>query len=134
MSHHRIDDRDAAAVDREMRELVLDKLYEIHTGQRIIIRALAALHSQGDALMAVSKELQDALDRIDSATTAIGTRVTTIADQVKTGMSQQEVNDVVTKLNAEADKLNSIAADPNNPVPANVASPSQGGTESGMST
>lgn len=103
--------------------LIFKELREINQSLARLARVMLAMHNQGDALMSISREMQDALTRIDNATSLIGDRVAKVADQIRTGMTEAEVNDVVAKLNAEADKLNQIASDPNNPVPAVVIEP-----------
>lgn len=93
-----------------------------------LMRGVAALHNQGGEIMAISKELQDALASIDSATNTVAARITDLSGQISTGMTDADVAAVVSQLNAEASKLNSIAADPNNPVPPAAASTSAGTT------
>jgi hypothetical protein len=97
------------------------RLQDISSTLHVLMRVVAALHKQGDALMAVSQEMATALASIDTATTAVGDRIAALALQITTDMSQAEVSSIVTQLNSDAAKLTSIAADPNNPVPPSAA-------------
>ena len=101
-------------------DLLMWHQQEIKRSLAALLRGVAALHTQGDKIMAISKELQDAMAAIDDATNAVATRITDLSGQISTGMSQADVDAVVAQLNTEATKLNTIAADPNQPVPPSV--------------
>lgn len=98
-------------------DLLMWHQQEIKRNLNALTRGVAALHIQGDKIMAISKELQDAIAAIDAATNNVAARITDLSGQITTGMSQADVDAVVAQLNTEATKLNTIAADPNNPVP-----------------
>lgn len=98
-------------------DLLMWHQQEIKRNLSALLRGVAALHTQGDKIMAISQELQDAMAAIDTATNNVAQRITDLSGQISTGMSQADVTAVVSQLNAEATKLNTIAADPNNPVP-----------------
>ncbi len=102
--HHHYDDRDP-------------HLQEISRALHTITTSLAALHAQGEALMAVSQELKDAMKKVDVATTALGARFQALADRLVNDPSPAEVAQVAAEISADADKLNAIGADPTNPVP-----------------
>lgn len=82
-----------------------------------ILTHVRAIEAQGERLMAASQEIRDAMGRIDAATNTIATRLQTLADQIKAGMTPAEVQEVVTGLQAEATKLEGLGANPENPVP-----------------
>lgn len=65
----------------------------------------------------VPQELTDALARINTETDNLAVTVTALRDQIKTTMTTQEVADVTSGLNAVADRLKGIGADPSEPVP-----------------
>jgi hypothetical protein len=92
----------------------LQKLLRMSQALRL---ALAEFTPVGDIAMAISQALTDALAAVDKATNDVAARVTTLAGQIGTGMTQAEVDSVVAQLNTEATKLEGIAADPNQPVP-----------------
>jgi uncharacterized phage infection (PIP) family protein YhgE len=85
----------------------------------------------GAQLLMVSQETKDVLDRVDAATTRIGTEVTEAAaeitklkDLIATGMTSAEVADVNARLTATADSLktagdalDAIGSNPDQPVP-----------------
>jgi len=103
--------------DTQKLDLLMWHQQEIKRDLAALLRGVAALHSQGDKIMAISKELQDAMAAIDTATNTVAARITDLSSQISTGMTQADVDTVVAQLNSEATKLNTIAADPNNPVP-----------------
>lgn len=106
-------------VDQKL-DLLMWHQQEIKRDLSALLRGVAALHTQGDSIMAISKELQDAMAAIDDATNTVAARISDLSGQITTGMSQADVDAVVAQLNAEATKLNTIAADPNQPVPPSV--------------
>lgn len=106
-------------VDQKL-DLLMWHQQEIKRSLGALLRGVAALHTQGDSIMAISKELQDAMAAIDDATNTVAARISDLSGQITTGMSQADVDAVVAQLNAEATKLNTIAADPNQPVPPSV--------------
>jgi len=114
-------------------DLLMWHQQEIKRDLAALRQAVTALHSQGDKIMAISQALQDAMAKIDQATNTVAQRITDLSGQISTGMSQADVDAVVSQLNGEADKLNTIAADPNNPVPPSVTTDTSGGTTTGTS-
>lgn len=65
----------------------------------------------------VPQELTDVLKKIDDDTTALAVVVASLRDSVKTSMTETEVNNFRTTLDAVEARLRATAADPNNPVP-----------------
>jgi ABC-type transporter Mla subunit MlaD len=103
--------------DEERWTLVLSELRAIRRTQAVHTRALAALHTQGDALMAVSQEIVDAMAEVDAATTKVADEITVLIGRITTGMTPADVTAVATALKAKAATLTKIASDPENPVP-----------------
>lgn len=71
-----------------------------------------------EKVKAVPPEMTDAIKRIDAATDAIALELRQLRDQVKTGMTPQEVEAMKAKLLDMAAKAEGIAADPADLVPA----------------
>ncbi len=69
--------------------------------------------------MAIDQKLSDVLAALDKATNDIGARIDALTAKIGTGMSQADVDAVVSSLQAEVTRLNGLAADPANPVPPN---------------
>ncbi len=99
----------------ELRQ-VFDLLLEIREEQKHIITHLQELKRMDQAIL-------DVLDAIDTETTAIGTEVADLQAQIKTSMSPADVQAVKDRLGNISTKLQSIAADPNNPVPNPTPTP-----------
>lgn len=70
--------------------------------------------------MAIPADVQALLTQMDTATTAVGSRIAALVAQIAAGMSPADVADLKTKFQAEVDNLTALAADPNNPVPPPV--------------
>ena len=98
-------------------EQILLEVKVLHSTQGTMVRALTTIIAQGEAQMAVSQAVIDALAKLDKATNDIAAKLQTLADQIKVGMTQADVDSVVGSINTEADKLEGLAADPANPVP-----------------
>lgn len=77
--------------------------------------------------MAIPKTVEDALDLVDKATNDVAAEITDLSTQISTGMTQADVDAIVTRLTAQATKLEGIAANPANPVPAPAPAPTDGG-------
>lgn len=67
--------------------------------------------------MALADDLKAGLKKLDEETTAIAALITKLGSSVKNSMTDQEVADIQTGLSTLSDRLTSLAADPNNPVP-----------------
>lgn len=63
-----------------------------------------------------NKDVKTQMDRIEAATTAAANRIAVLIAKVGTGMTDEEVKEVVTGLTAEADALEAMGKDPDNPV------------------
>jgi hypothetical protein len=74
--------------------------------------------AQGRQILMATTETKAAMGRIDTATNNISTRISALIAKIGTGMTQAEVDEVNAGLSAEADKLEGLAKDPDNPVPA----------------
>ena len=81
-------------------------------------RKLDQLLAQGAALLMANAETKAIMTRIDTATTGIASRITALIAKIGTGMTQAEVDEVNQGLGAEATRLEGIAVDPDNPLPA----------------
>lgn len=95
--------------------------HEFETNHRLLKEILSAIHTTNHHLseihMAVSQAVQDVLAKLDKATNDIGAKLDALKGQINTGMSQADVDSVVSQIGAEADKLEGLASDPANPVP-----------------
>ncbi len=67
--------------------------------------------------MAIPQAVTDVLAALDKATTDVSNKIDALIAQIGTGMTQAEVDQVVSGLQAESDKLEKLAADPANPGP-----------------
>jgi predicted RecB family endonuclease len=113
------------AVERGLGLLLEEMQLELkilHSTQGTLIRGVTALYTKLDAvqeaiLMAVSQAVTDVLAKIDTATNDVAAELKKLAGQIGTGMTQAEVDTLVTQLQAKADTLEGLAADPANPVP-----------------
>ena len=63
------------------------------------------------------EEFKKVLKRIDDATNAIAQRIDALAARLEGGLTQEEAVDIKAQFEAEADKLEGLGKDPNNPVP-----------------
>jgi len=91
-----------------------------HDGDRRlddILSHVRAIHIQGAETFMATTEVKAAMARIDVATTAISERIAALTTGVKPGMTEDEVKDVVTGLNAEADRLAVMGSDADDPTP-----------------
>jgi dissimilatory sulfite reductase (desulfoviridin) alpha/beta subunit len=86
--------------------------------EKQILRYLDQIREGIAILMASQEEFDTVLQRIDSATTNIAGDLTALRDLVATmGLNAEQETAIVTALSAAADKLEGIAADPEQPVP-----------------
>jgi hypothetical protein len=67
--------------------------------------------------MAITQEVRDLVARIDMATNAIADRIQVLIGRIGGGISQSDAESIKADLQAEADRLTSLGADPNNPIP-----------------
>lgn len=67
--------------------------------------------------MAIHPDLIHALEDIDAATNDVAQEVDDLRSQISVGMTPEDVAAVHDALHAKADRLRSIAADPEVPVP-----------------
>lgn len=94
-----------------------------------LIRARAALwqavtvllHAPGGP-MPVPQSIQDACDQLDKATNDVAAEIKDLSGQISTGMSQADVDSIVSRLNAASTKLEGLASDASNPVPTDTGS------------
>lgn len=71
--------------------------------------------------MATAADLQALIGQIDTATSAIASRIQALIAQIPapgTTISQADSDSLKAALQAEADKLTALGSDPSNPVPA----------------
>lgn len=76
-----------------------------------------AIHELRSTIMALSTDLKALTKAIDDATNVVATEITDLKSQIHNSMTDAEVADVKAGLQAQADRLSAIAADPANPVP-----------------
>lgn len=77
-------------------------------------RKLDALIRKADQLMALSQQMTDLLAAIDTATNGVAARLASLA------AARPDDPALVAALQAEVTKLQGLAADPANPVPAPI--------------
>ena len=83
-------------------------------------------------IMAKQEDFDAVLTRIDAATTDIADDLKGLRDEIKNAGLPSDVEDsVLSKLTAAADKLEGIAADPQDPIPTEPTEPEQP-TEPGL--
>lgn len=66
--------------------------------------------------MAIDPTLTAAMDAIDKATNDVAAELKDLSGQISTSMTPQDVADVAARLNASATFLETIAANPSQPV------------------
>jgi len=74
--------------------------------------------------MSIDPTLSAALDAVDKATNDVAAELKDLSTQISTGMTTQDVADVVARLNKSAQFLETVAADPSQPVVGEAPSPS----------
>lgn len=78
------------------------------------------LERRMDAMSQVEQQLKDAVTKLNDETTKIGNRLDQLATQVANGVTPEVGAQIAQELNALGDKLDVMAADPNNPVPSPI--------------
>jgi ABC-type transporter Mla subunit MlaD len=97
---------------------VSGRLKRIEERTERIEEIVISINRKARKIMALQQEFLDVLKRIDDATTAIGERIQKLLDQLAAGgLTSDEEAAVLAQAKAQAEKLEGIAADPNNPVP-----------------
>lgn len=77
--------------------------------------------------MAKLEDINELLSRIDHATDAIAKKLKDLADALAAGgLTAAEEEGVIAALRTEADKLEGLAKDPENPIPEVPAEPGEG--------
>lgn len=84
----------------------------------LLLTNINRVFAQGEQLMAAADDMKAVLTRIDTATNTVAAELKDLTDKVATSMSPADVADVQSRLAAAATKLEGVAADPNDPVPA----------------
>jgi ABC-type phosphate transport system auxiliary subunit len=72
---------------------------------------------QGENMTQVAQDFESLRQAIDAATTAVGNKIADLSGQITNSMTAAEVTQLKAEFQAQADKLNALAADPANPVP-----------------
>lgn len=67
--------------------------------------------------MAIHPDLLHALEDIDTATNEVAAEIDELRQQVKIGMTAEDVEAVHARLHGQAERLRGVAKDPENPVP-----------------
>jgi hypothetical protein len=75
------------------------------------------LETQGAMLMATFTDIKALILAIDEDTSAIAAKIDALLEQISTGMSQEQVNEVTAELAAVSERLDVLGQDPENPVP-----------------
>lgn len=65
----------------------------------------------------IPQVLIDALDRLNTETNNIAAVVQSLRDRISTAMTQEDVDAVQNTIDAVVNRLQGIAADPNQPIP-----------------
>lgn len=79
---------------------------------------LNQLLTKEDELMSkVAQDFEALRVAIDDATNQVAARIGELTGRISNSMSQQEVDTLKAEFHAQADRLNALAQDPNNPVP-----------------
>ncbi len=89
---------------------------ELNPLDATVLSELRDIRAQEAKQLMVNAETRAALARIDTATSALGERVTALAAKVGTGMTDAEVAEFNTGILDVANRLDGMAKDPENPV------------------
>jgi hypothetical protein len=81
-----------------------------------------------NTMSATKQEFLVVLGKIDTATTAVGTKISTLTQQLKDALEAKGLDlsaeaEIFAALNTSANALTAIAADPENPVPTPEPTP-----------
>ena len=89
-----------------------------------IIRRLIIIEGKEDKFMAdVASELELLRTSLDAATNAVAEKIQALTNSIKNSMTDAEVANLKSGLGAVVTRLNSLAADPTDPVPPEVSAP-----------
>lgn len=88
--------------------------------QLLIFVLLFLNHLKLTRVMNNLEQFNAVLGRIDDATTNIAADIRNLKDQIGTGLTQEEVNQLKNQLEQKASQLEQIAADTEDPVPGNL--------------
>jgi len=80
-------------------------------------RVTALERKVGEHMATVAQDLEALRAALDDATNKVAAEIATLKGQVKNSMTDAEVTALKAGLQASADRLNGLAADPMNPVP-----------------
>lgn len=75
-----------------------------------VLLSLARLDTLIKEVIVANKRIEDALGRIDAATTAVANEIRALKDQIGTGMSQTDVDAIGAQLEDKATKLEAIGS------------------------
>jgi hypothetical protein len=124
---------DATAMTQpsEVVQSPVDQIDELATWLQVLVglsRAIRCAQSKlpksGEFFMAIDPTLSAALDAVDKATNDVAAELKDLSTQISTGMTTQDVADVVARLNKSSQFLETVAADPSQPVVGEAPSPS----------
>ncbi len=82
-----------------------------------VLKKLNAILALLEKIMALSQDIKDLTTKLDAATTAVATRLDKLQASIKNSMTDAEVADVKSGIQAEIDKLTLMGQDPVNPIP-----------------
>jgi hypothetical protein len=95
-----------------------------------ILQELRIIRRTMEAILATQQQMQDAIARLNTATTAVADRLRRLAEQIENGgMTGEQENAAVAELNTLADSLTSMGQDPADPVPQDPADTTTGGSQ-----
>jgi len=82
-----------------------------------LLKAYTHLHPLTTSPTMIPKELSDALTAIETATSSVASRVSSLVGQVASAPTQAELTDVVSRLSAVTTQLQSLLAATGTPAP-----------------
>lgn len=118
----------AAADQVQLLQLKVKVLQALLRTRTALWQAVTVLLQALGGPMAVPTTVTEALDLLDKATNDVAAEISDLTSQISTGMTQADVDSVVTRLNAASEKLEGLASNPANPVPGTTGSTDGGGT------
>lgn len=76
-----------------------------------------------DIIMTTAKDLNDLMDKFDTATNEVASDLTRLRDEVANGISQADAAPFQARLTTAIDRLTVLGEDPQNPVPPALKGP-----------
>jgi len=79
---------------------------------------LEAIRKWEERIMGAYTDITTLLVAVDEHTNEIATRIQALIDQIGAGLTPAQAEEIKIALQAEVAKLDALAADPNDPIPA----------------